>query len=149
MDVAPVLLNGDPLPWVQQVKHLGNVLQCDNSMKNDCTLKRGIIIGKVNSLQQEFSFCDSKTKIRIFNIYVTSFYGSGLWDIFSKEVDRIFKSWNVAIRIALDVPATTHRYLIEHLSGSLHPRTMLSSRYVKFVNSMLMSSKPEVAFLAS
>ena len=26
---------------------------------------------------------------------------------------------------------------------------MLSSRYVKFVNSMLMSSKPEVAFLAN
>ena len=29
-NVAPVLLNGDPLPWVQQVKHLGNVMQCDH-----------------------------------------------------------------------------------------------------------------------
>ena len=30
--VAPVLLNGDPLPWVPHVKHSGNTLQCDNSM---------------------------------------------------------------------------------------------------------------------
>ena len=54
-NVAPVLLNGDPLPWVQQVKHLGNVMQCDNSMKIDCTLKRGKFIGKINSLLNEFS----------------------------------------------------------------------------------------------
>ena len=55
-NVAPILLNGDPLPWVQQVKHLGNILQCDNSMKIDCAMKRGRFIGKVNSLLQEFHF---------------------------------------------------------------------------------------------
>ena len=58
-DIAPIRLNGDPLPWVQQVKHLGNILQCDNSMKIDCTIKRGKFIGKLNSLMQEFYFADS------------------------------------------------------------------------------------------
>ena len=49
-NVAPILLNGNPLPWILQVKHLGNVLQSDNSMKIDCSLKRGKFIGKVSSL---------------------------------------------------------------------------------------------------
>ena len=125
------------------------MLQCDNSMKNNYTLKRGKFIEKFNSLFQEFSFCDIKTKIRIFNIFATSFYGSGLCDIFSKEVDRIFKSWNIAIRIALGVPATTHIQSIKYLSGSPHPRTLLGSRYLKFVNSLLMNFKQEVALLAN
>ena len=25
--VAPIVLNGDPLPWVETVKHLGNTLE--------------------------------------------------------------------------------------------------------------------------
>ena len=148
-EVAPVLLNGDPLPWVKQVKHLGNLMQCDNSMRDDCTWKRGKFIGRINSLLQEFSFCDPSVKLRIFNIYATSFYGSGLWDLASKEVDKIYKSWNVAVRMAFGVPPMTHRYLVEHISKVPHVKTMLASRYANFVNILLRSCKPEVALLAS
>ena len=69
---APIMLNGDPLPWVQQLKHLGNVLQSDNSMKIDCTVKRGRFIGKMNSLLQEFSYTDPKVKLKVFSIFATS-----------------------------------------------------------------------------
>ena len=86
--------------------------------------------------------------VMIMNIYYT-FYGSGLWDLSSNEVDRFYKSWNVGVRMAFGVPPTTHRYLIEHLSGTPHPKTMLCSRYVKFVDSLLKSSKVEVAMLAN
>ena len=51
--------------------------------------------------------------------------------------------------MAFGVPPTTHRYLIEHFSGVPHPKTMLSSRYTKFVDCLLTISKPEVAFLAN
>ena len=51
--------------------------------------------------------------------------------------------------MAFGVPPTTHRYLIEHLSGTPHPKTMLCSRYMKFVDSLLKSSKVEVALLAN
>ena len=105
-NVSPILLNGDPLPWVQQVKHLGNVMQCDNSMKIDCTLKRGKFIGKVNSLLQEFYFADPKVKMRLMNIFASSFYGSGLWDLQSRECDRLFKSWNVTVRMVFLPPHT-------------------------------------------
>ena len=32
-NVLPVMLEGVPLPWVSQAKHLGNLLQLDNSMR--------------------------------------------------------------------------------------------------------------------
>ena len=53
-----VTLNGDLLPWVPQVKHLGHMLQADNNMKVDVAQKRGAFIGKINSLMQEFHFTD-------------------------------------------------------------------------------------------
>ena len=139
-NVSPILLNGDPLPWVQQVKHLGNVMQCDNSMQIDCTLKRGKFIRRVNSLLQEFYFADPKVKMRLMNIFAASFYGSGLWDLQSRECDRLFKSWNVTVRMVFGVPPTTHRYLIEPLAGTPHARTMLCCRYANMSSSRTCST---------
>ena len=73
-NVAAILLNGDPLPWVHQVKHLGNMMQCDNSMKIDCSMKRGRFIGKVNSLLQEFHFAEPDVKMNIMSTFATIFY---------------------------------------------------------------------------
>ena len=147
--VAPIMLNADPLPWVTKVKHLGNVLQCDNTMRTDLAQKRGKLIGKLNSLSQEFHYVDPKVFVKILNVYASSFYGSNLWDLFSPDCNRIYTSWNVAMRICFNVDRTTHRYFIEELSESLHPKVMLCSRYVSFQKSLLTCSKFPVKFLAS
>ena len=145
--VAPIILNGMPLPWVSEVKHLGNVLQSENNMKVDCAAKRGRMIGKVNSLLQEFHYVEPEVMVKLLNIYVTSFYGSNLWDLYSADVDRIFKSWNVTIRNVFDVPWQTHRYLVEVISNCPHPKTLMCSRFVKFTNSLVTSKKNSVRYL--
>ena len=33
LNVAPIILNTDPLPWVEGVKHLGNILQSENTIQ--------------------------------------------------------------------------------------------------------------------
>ena len=71
--VAPIILNQDPLPWVDNVKHLGNILEYSNIMMMDCVTKRGKLIGKVNSLLQEFEFVLPSVKMKLMNIY---FYGA-------------------------------------------------------------------------
>ena len=90
-NVLPVLLNGSPLPWVSQVKHLGSTLQLDNSMKVDICQKRGKFIGKINSLMQEFHYVKPQIFVKIMNIFTTSFYGSNLWDIFSPDCEKHYK----------------------------------------------------------
>ena len=52
------------------------------------------------------------------------------------------------MRLAMNVPWTTHRYLIESISGQLHLQVMLASRLVKFLESLKTSSKLGVRFLA-
>ena len=147
-NVAPVMLNGDPLPWVPHVKHLGNTLQCDNSMQMDMAQKRGKLIGKLNSLSQEFHYVEPEVFVKILNIYAASFYGSSLWDLYSKGCERIYAAWNVAMRICFNVDRSTHRYLIEELSDSIHPKVMLCSRYVSFNQSLLKCEKFPVKYLA-
>ena len=149
VNIAPVILNGDPLPWVEKVKHLGNIMEQSNTMKRDCLIKRGKLIGKVNSLLQELHFVAPTIKMKLLNIYVTSFYGSSLWDLYSPEVTRIFSTWNVTVRNVFDLPRTTHRYLIEGLSDSVHPKTMLCSRFVQFMEVVSKSSKSNVRYLAN
>jgi hypothetical protein len=79
------------------------MLQVDNSMKVDLRQKRGMFIGKMLSLSQEFHYVQHEVFVKIMNIFITSLYASGLWDIFSTDCDRLYKSWNVSIRHALDL----------------------------------------------
>ena len=67
--ITPILLNELPLPFVNDLKHLGNVLQSDNSMTIDCNKKRAIFISKIHSLNLDFFFNNSEVILKLYNIY--------------------------------------------------------------------------------
>ena len=146
--LAPVVLDGRNLPWVRKVNHLGSILESDCSMKSDIVSKKGQFVGRMNSLLQEFHFLDSSTMIKLVTSYALTFYGSALWNLQSKECEKLYNSWNVAIRNILHLDRKTHRYLIEPLSGLFHLKTLLMARYVRFFKSLINSPKFEVRFLA-
>ena len=100
-----------------------------------------------DELRNTVNFAKPAILKKIFNIYATSFYGSGTWDIFSSECEKLYKSWNVTIRI-FNLDRCTHRYLIESISQCLHPKIMIASRYVSFYRSLVNSKKFCVRFLA-
>ena len=145
---ANIMLNGDRLPWVKQVKHLGHTLQSDNSMRTDVAQKRGAYIGKINSLLQEFHSVTPEVFLKLMNTYALSIYGSNTWDICSADCERLYASFNVTIRNVLKIDRQTHRYLIEPLSGCTHLKTLISSRYSTFYRSLINSKKMSVRFLA-
>ena len=147
-EVRPIKLDGNDLPWVDSLKHLGHILEKDNSMRLDITQKRGMFIGKANSLLQEFNNVSREVFLKVLNNFATNIYASNLWNIFGKHYDKLFKSYNVAIRNALKVDRCTHRYLLEPLSKELHLKTMLCSHFVAFHNSLLSCPKFPVRFLA-
>ena len=147
--VSKITLNGMPLPWVKQLLHLGNTVESNNSFKKDIMIKRAKFIGKINTLSQEFHFASPDIKMNLFGKYCLSFYGSNLWDLFSKDVDKIYKSWNVTTRMCFSVPRNSHCYFIEPLSKCQHIKTMLCSRFSKFYNTMQNSKKPSVRILTN
>ena len=86
--IPKVILNGDPLPWVENAKHLGNDLSskitvnpvaCDTS--SDLLQKRAIFFGKVHELNQCFGYCDPRLISETIKGFATSFYGSTLWSV--------------------------------------------------------------------
>ena len=141
-------LNGNILPWVKTVKHLGHTLQMDNSMKLDITYKKGSFIGRTNSLLQEFGNVSHKVLLKVLCSFATNLYGSNLWDLFGPDCERVYTSYNVAIRNALKIDRRTHRNLIEPLSDIPHLKTLFASRFLRFHNSLRSSSKFPVRFLA-
>ena len=147
-DPAPIKLDGKNLPWVQKISHLGISLESDNSMRADMTQKRGQFIAKANSLLQEFHFSSKDILLKVVDTYASCCYGSSLWNLMSKESEKLFNSWNVTVRNILKVDKKTHRFLIEPLSGHLHLKTMLMARLVNFYKSLLNSPKFTFRFLA-
>ena len=99
-------------------KHLGNILQSDNSMSNDCSMKRGCFISKVHSLNQELYFV--VFVMRMYNMYACSFNGSNLWDLFGRDINRLYSSWNMAVKVLFNLRRETHRYFIEPISENVH-----------------------------
>ena len=89
-DVLPVTLDGNTLPWVKQVQHLGHTLQSDNSMTSDINQKRRVFIGKINSLLQEFHYSDSNVLLKLAQTYACNVYGSNVWNLFSPTCSRLF-----------------------------------------------------------
>ena len=116
-------------------------------MKGDLKIKRAEYISKNNDILQEFGFSHPKTKMLINSIYNSHFYGSSLWDLFTKEAVQLESSWNVSIKLMMDLPRETHRNLIEPLSGILHLKTILIKRFLAFIMQIKKSNKKAAKFL--
>ena len=130
-DVSPIVLNGQTLPYVSSGKHLGNTL--DSGVKNkDLQIKRGITIGKLNGVLQEFYFAHPCTKCSIMHKYCTSFYGCELWDLVCEDFSRLLTSWNIYVRKAWDLTRSTYRRLIAPLSDFKHIRILSFNILVLF-----------------
>ena len=147
INLAEMELNGDKLPWVDSANHVGNILERNNSFEKDIRSKKGTFISRVHSILQEFSFANPLVKLKMISIYATSFYGSSLWDFFNGQCDKLYTAWNNAIRDTFSLPRMSHRYLIEELSGHLHPKVMLCSRFLQFHSSLLNSGKSCLRYL--
>ena len=76
--VNNISFNGNIIPCVNEIKHLGNTLQGNNSMGLDVILKRGAFIGRTNSILQEFHFASPDVIMKCIKCYATSFTGSQL-----------------------------------------------------------------------
>ena len=85
--------------------------------------------------------------MKLVDTYATCLNGSNTWDILSPDCEKLYRSYNVAIRSIFDLDQTTHRYMIEPLSNYNHLRTLLAARYVSFHDTLRNTRKTPVSFL--
>ena len=69
-----------------------------------------------------------------------------LWDLTSDNVNSIINSWSVSIRQMWNLPRDSHRIFIEPLGG-VHAKTMLFTRFLKFIQSIMKGKKAAHIYL--
>ena len=146
---SKIMLYNRPLPWVVSHMNLGHLVHTDEHMSRDILAKRGTFIGNEHALRQELGFQDPDVFMRLVLIYLSSFYGSNLWDLFSDAANSLFISWNICIRQTYNLPFATHRYILQDIFNSPHVRVSLLKRFVKFYFKLESCSKLEVRNLLS
>ena len=98
-------------------------------------------------LEQEFHYAHPSSKIKINQIYNSSFYGSPLWNLFGAGAHRLESSYNRFVKNALDLPYATHRAFIEPLSGSKLLKIILIQRFLGFLRKVDDSKKAALIML--
>ena len=101
-----------------------------NGMKQDMKEKRARYIGRNNELLQEFGFAHPKTKFQVNLAFNSHFSGQVLWDLFSREAEMIENTWNLSFKLMYDLPRSTHRYLVEPVSDSIHIKKVFVKRFL-------------------
>ena len=144
-----MVLDGKPLPWVDNVKYLGSIITNNKEiLEQDISAKRAKFINNVNCLIQEFKWAHPSILARINLIYNSNIYGSNLFPLDCEGVMKIFNSYSVATRTIWNVPRETHRYIAEELAGR-HLATSMMSNQLNFYRKLESSHKLPVRNLFS
>ena len=137
-------LNGQPVTWVREVKHLGNIVTSDLTDARDCARKRSIFIGSVNKLLGSYGKIQSNVLCKLFQIYCCSFYGSELWCCNSYGFNRCVIEWNKAMRRILRIPYRSHRWLLAQLGQQKDLREHLHIKLLRYLTYALNHCNPIV-----
>ena len=137
-----LILCGNPLPWVDQIKHLGTTLSNNGCLTDqDVRIKRAQFINKNMELRQEFHFASARTLFELNEIYNSHFSGSPLWDLHGSIVKSLEGSYNLAVKNMFGLPLATHRSLICPITERSHLRNILYLRFVNFVKQIKTTQK--------
>ena len=114
----PLVLDGNPLPWIEHANYLGNVItSIPDGWSKDARQKRAQYIEKNVEIIQEFPSAHPEVKCKINRIYNSSFPGAMLYDLSSDSVTHLVNSWSVSVRRMWGLPLQAHRYIITQLGG--------------------------------
>jgi hypothetical protein len=131
--VHPILyINDSPIEYVNEWRHLGNIIDISQSDSSCIINRRNISIGQINEVLCFFAKLDSIAKTKLLYAYCSSFYGSVLWDLQRTELQRLCSAWRVALRRIWRVPRNTHCNIVAALSNRLPLFDELCSRTINF-----------------
>ncbi len=99
--------------------------------KDDIQLKWQEFFQQVNKLLADFQVVRWDILVQLFSKYCNSFYGSQMWDLRSLHLQALYRSWNRAVRIVLQLLFDAHRYLLPLLLDSPSLEVQLMHRFVK------------------
>ena len=130
-----VVMNGNIIEWVDNVRYLGNFVDATLSDSVDCRYNRSMFICYVNKLISKFGHLQPKVLLNLFNTYCCSFYGSSTWGLHSNGFNSCVTAWNIGVRKILGLPYTTYTWMLGPMTNSVHMKYKLYIRDLKNLTS--------------
>ena len=113
------------------------------------SIKKARYVTRNIELNQEFHFATAETKMRINELYNSSWFGSVMYNLYGTEAVKLESCYNRSVKIMMDLPYGTHRGLIQPLSRRQHIRKTFCNRFLVMTQSIKKSRKPILRVLFS
>ena len=143
-----IMLNGQEIPMLAEVTHLGHRLSKKifdfNVHANKCVADFN---RQCNIFFANFKYANSHIRNILFHKYCSSFYGIQLCPLFEGGSDRMCTQWRIAIRRVWKIPWQTHSRLLPHIADVLPPELWFAKRMISFVKNALNSLNTIVSYV--
>ena len=136
---SEIMVNGQIVGVSEKAVHLGHTI---STTDRDCiTMAAKNSFWKCfNTFIANFGQLYCRIKIKSFNQYCCSFYGSPLWYLNGAAVQSLCIDWRKSLRSLWGVHPTTHCNVITALSNQIPLISTLQNRFIRFMSKCLSSS---------
>ena len=130
-----VQLMGEQIECTSQDKHLGNVI---GTFTNDDVITAAVkdFNKRVGMLRAHYKWLSPDALYHLFKSFCMPLYGSVLWDLSHRSMDRFFTAWRKAIRALLKLPPRTHCALLAPICSDSDVESQMFSRFIKFLRAL-------------
>ena len=142
-----ILVNDNVIEWVDTFKYLGNFITPDLSDNMDIEKKRGEFVQKANHVLHAFSLTNAPLKCKLIQSFCTAFYGSQVWKLNNRNIDRIRTAWNIVHRRIWRLSNTSHSRYLPCLATSKNALTQVHSRACNFLMAARYSENHKVSYI--
>jgi len=144
-----MILNGQRLKWVKEVKHLGNYIMYNLDETLEVSRKSRSFIYSINMVLANFRKTKSSTLNALVETYCSTFYGAQAWNLADRAISKIYTTWNKAIRRVWNLPYRTHTSLLSGIIGKAHIKDQILLRFFKMFLVMMSSTNKTVKALVN
>ena len=118
---------------------MGHLINDSLDDNNDIAVRCNILCGQINNVICYFANLDAVKKLKLFNTYCSSFYGSVLLDLESPAIQDVCIAWLKGLRRVCGLPFSTHCDLLPLICCSISIFDELFRRTAQFINQCLSS----------
>jgi len=116
----------------QRVIHLGRFIGDYQHVSSNIDKSINDLVRSLNYVMSNFGHCSSDVRNFLFQSYCTSFYGSPLWSLGDKYIERFYCTWRKCIRRVWNISHMTHCKYIPLLYGGQNIDVQLLYRFLSF-----------------
>ena len=129
-----ISLNGTAIPWQKSVKHLGNIVSCDLSEKEEIHTKQCDFIGRTNSIIAKFKGVNRRTLSKVFVSQCCHYYGCQAWSLDDNALASYYTCWRKGVRKLWYIPNIARSPILPLLVESKSMENDVISRIANMYN---------------